>query len=123
MPLSDYDVVLKEALTLWNVFRNMGYPSDNIFVYYSNGGKDVGLQVRHAQKTVAVRVGAVDYSEEDFRNKWDKLGTEWNSRLITGEEMDAFYRQSACYQQLLSILINMQELGLPISPEDQKKWS
>ncbi len=79
-----------ELLCLHEIFRKLGYPSEDLFVMASGNGQVQFMMVRHEKKFVVDIMRVKDPHE--LLDEWKLAATWWNAATTSEDERDAIYR-------------------------------
>jgi hypothetical protein len=71
--LDGFPAMVVEALNGWQLFRQMGYPAEEIFLAFipKDDDHDVLIMLKHRGKEVALRIGTLNgAAPEEFQEHW-----------------------------------------------------
>lgn len=116
--LTAHDLIMREAVCVWAVFRKMGYPAEEIFIQGSpadDKGINVLMSLKHAGRECAFRIGYAGYSFEEMQRRWNAIALEWNT--ATDDERTTVFDQSVVMSQATKIVAAMISHGFGTTPD------
>lgn len=118
-PLHKYHVSLREAFSAWQMFRQLGYTTDEIFFVCNNEDGGSGIQVLLLSThgvTFGIDIAIVGFKPEVAEEMWKQLCADVGTDLVSDKHIQEVYEASEIHRNINDITFAMSNKGLGVNP-------
>jgi len=106
--LSDLEPLIREALSTWQLFRRLGFSSDDIYIALNEGS--LLITVKWRGKGFSVRVGATEMTPQMLAQVWDHAAGVMAT--ADPDELQSDWDNSAAAKEMPGIVLKLELLEI-----------